>query len=115
MDYELLEDSTVGEELALKIPKAYSKREVTGPGVQTHVDVDVTVQGRPYPPPSFGRAGAAAGPVMRHNASQMYRASLGGQATLVVFNRGAQQHWLPERMGTASGFRSTHRDCHTPL
>ena len=30
VDCELLEGSTVGEELALKIPKAYSKREVAG-------------------------------------------------------------------------------------
>jgi hypothetical protein len=30
VDCELLEGSTVGEELALKVPKAYSKREVAG-------------------------------------------------------------------------------------
>jgi hypothetical protein len=30
VDCELLENKTTGEELALKIPKAYRKREVTG-------------------------------------------------------------------------------------
>ena len=30
VDYELLEDSTTSEELAQKIPTAYSKRQVTG-------------------------------------------------------------------------------------
>ena len=68
---------------------------------EQYADVDVTVQGRAYPPPPFGRAGAAMGPIMRNNASQLYRASLGGQPTPVDFSGGAQQQWLPERLGAA--------------
>jgi hypothetical protein len=41
VDCELLEGSTVGEELALKVPKAYSKRQVTGV-LQNCTDCDPT-------------------------------------------------------------------------
>ena len=41
----------------------------TGPEAQ-YADVDVVVQGRQYPPPPFGRTGAAAGSAMSNNVSQ---------------------------------------------